>query len=324
MPMIDMPVAELDKYYGVNPKPDDFEEYWKTALSDLEKVPPQIEMKKAPFQSPAVECYDLYFTGMNGARIYVKHLRPKNVKGKIPAVLQFHGYTGYCGSYVEKIPYAASGCAVFAMDVRGQGGRSEDRGNVRGNTLHGHIIRGLEEDNPQKLLFRDVFLDTVELAHIAMDMEYIDATNVYVSGGSQGGALALACAALEPRIKKAAVLYPFLADYKRVWDMDLDVEAYGELKDYFRSFDPRHEREKEIFTKLGYIDLQYLAPRIKADTIMFTALMDHICPPSTQYAVYNKMVCRKKHILYPDYEHEYLKDSDDIIFDFLVNGKNEF
>ncbi len=153
-----------------------------------------------------------------------------------------------------------------------------------------------------------------------MDMDFVDETKVYAFGGSQGGALTIACAALEPRIAKAAPMYPFLCDYKRVWDMDLDQQAYVELRDYFRFYDPRHEREDEIFTKLGYIDRQYLAPRIKGEVLMFTGLMDDIiCPPSTQYAVYNKMTCKKRHILYPDFGHDWLKDSEDIIFDFLVN-----
>jgi cephalosporin-C deacetylase len=50
--------------------------------------------------------------------------------------------------------------------------------------------------------------------------------------------------------------------------MDLAVNAYEELRTYFRRFDPRHEREQEIFTKLGYIDCQHLAPRIRAEVLM--------------------------------------------------------
>jgi len=114
-------------------------------------------------------------------------------------------------------------------------------------------------------------------------------------------------------------VYPFLSDYKRVWDMDLDVAAYEELRTYFRNFDPRHERENEIFTRLGYIDIHNLAPRIRADTIMFTGLIDSICPPSTQYAVYNNMTCPKRHVIYPDFGHEWLRDADDMIYDFVVN-----
>lgn len=322
MPMMDMPIEKLEKYNGENPRPADFDEYWEEAITEMKAVDAQVTMTKAEFDTPFVECYDMYFYGVNGAKIYVKHLRPKNIKGKIPAVLQFHGYSGSCGSWsADKLAYAASGFAVFAMDVRGQGGRSEDVGGVQGNTLHGHIIRGLDNDNPHKLLFRDIFLDTAQLAGIVMGLDFVDAKKVYATGGSQGGGLTIACAALEPRVAKAAPLYPFLGDYKRVWDMDLDKQAYIELNQYFRNFDPRHERENEIFTHLGYIDIQHLAPRIKADTIMFTGLMDSVCPPSTQYAVYNKMTCKKKHILYPDYGHEPLKNADDTIYDFLVNDK---
>ena len=69
-------------------------------------------------------------------------------------------------------------------------------------------------------------------------------------GGSQGGGLTLACAALAPElIRRAAPLFPFLCDHQRVWEMDLAEAAYNELRKYFRSNDPRHEHEAAIFTK---------------------------------------------------------------------------
>lgn len=321
MPALDMPINELEQYMGVNPRPVDFDEYWEKALAEMRAVDPQVVMTKSEFKSPVVDCYDMYFTGVNGARIYVKHLRPKNTTGKIPAVLKFHGYQSRTKDWYEQLGFAASGLAVFAMDTRGQNGNSEDVGGVHGNTVHGHIIRGLCDEDPHKLLYRDIFLDTAELARIAMDMEFIDETKVYAVGGSQGGALSLACGALEPRVAKISAAEPFLCDFKRVWDMDLDMDAYGELRDYFRMRDPRHERETEIFTKLGYIDIQNLASRIKGDVLMFTGLIDNICPPSTQFAAYNKMQCRKKHLIYPDYTHEKLMDVDDFTYEFFVGDK---
>lgn len=317
MPLIDMPVEKLEKYMGTNPKPGDFDEYWDKAIKEMRAVEPNVTLTKSEFQCPGAECCDMYFTGVNGARVYAKHLRPKNIKGKIPAVLIFHGYACDSGEWYDKLSFVRAGFAVFAMDTRGQGGKSEDVGGVKGNTYKGHIIRGLENDDPNKLLYRDIFLDTAELANIVMDMDFVDETRVCAHGWSQGGALTIACAALEPRVCKIAPIYPFLSDYKRVWDMDLDVNAYSELREYFRSFDPAHERENEIFTKLGYIDLQYLAPRIKAKTLMMTGLMDSICPPSTQYAIYNKLTCEKEHILYPDYGHEAIKTASDKAFMFL-------
>ena len=89
----------------------------------------------------------------------------------------------------------------------------------------------------------------------------IPAKKVGVMGGSQGGALTMACIGLVPEINRAAPVYPFLSDYKRVWDMDMDMRAYAEMRTFFRHHDPRHEREDEIFMKLGYIDIANLAPR---------------------------------------------------------------
>ena len=129
--------------------------------------------------------------------------------------------------------------------------------------------------------------------------------------------LALACAALEPRIKRVAPVFPFLCDFRRIWDMDLAKDAFEELSFYLRRFDPRHERVEEMFTKLGYIDIQNLASRVKADVLMFTGLMDQICPPSSQFAAYNKLPGPKEMILYPDYGHEALPDAGDRIFSFL-------
>jgi cephalosporin-C deacetylase len=321
MPLIDLPLEQLRNYAGRNPRPADFDAYWEEALRDLAATDPKPELVPNPvLNAPGVECFDLWFTGVGGARVYAKYLRPTAALrgGKpAPAVLQFHGYSGNSGDWTGKLAYAASGFCLAAMDCRGQGGRSEDKGGVQGNTLNGQIIRGLDDPDPRKLLFRQIFLDTAQLARVVMSLPEVDPVRVGAMGGSQGGALTIACAALEPRIRRAAPIFPFLSDYKRVWEMDQAKDAYAELKQFFRHFDPRHEREEAIFTKLGYIDLQYLAPRIRADVLMFTGLMDSICPPSTQFAIYNKLTGKKDMKLYPDFGHEGLPGESDITFNFM-------
>jgi cephalosporin-C deacetylase len=46
--------------------------------------------------------------------------------------------------------------------------------------------------------------------------------------------------------------------------------------------------------------------------------MDDICPPSTQFAAYNKMTCKKNMVLYPDFGHEGLPGAGDKTFEFLM------
>ncbi|MEZ0537692.1 acetylxylan esterase [Caldicellulosiruptoraceae bacterium PP1] len=316
--LIDMPLEQLKVYQGRNPRPADFDEYWDKALKEMHSVDPQVELiPTKDISVPFADCYHMYFTGVKGARVHAKLVKPKNIKGKCPAVLVFHGYSCNSGDWSDKFNYVAAGFIVAALDVRGQGGLSEDVGGVKGNTLHGHIIRGLDGDK-EDLMYRQIFLDTAQLAKIVMEMPDVDENRVGAFGYSQGGGLTLACAALEPRIKRLAPVYPFLCDYKRVWEMDLAKDAYDELKTYFRWFDPLHEREDEIFERLGYIDVQHLASRIKGEVMMATGLMDTICPPSTQFAAFNKIQSKKQVLIYPDFTHEGINGLNDKIFSFMM------
>lgn len=322
MPLtFDLSFDQLKTYQGINPRPQDFDTFWDESLSEMRAIDPQIELIQAEFQAPNIEFFHLYFTGVGGARVHAKLLRPANASSPHPAVLLFHGYTGDSGDWYDKLGYVSAGFTVAALDCRGQAGLSEDKGGVIGNTLHGHIIRGLEDalkGSPERLLFRQVFLDTAQLARIVMEMPDVDAARVGATGGSQGGALTIACSALEPRIKRAAPVYPFLSDYRRVWEMDQAKDAYAELQEFFRHADPMHKLEDLIFEKLGYIDIQFLVSRIHAEVKWGIGLMDTICPPSSQFAAYNKIVSPKTMMIYPDFGHESLPGLDDQIFQFMM------
>ena len=314
--LVDMPVEKLFEYKGSSPCPTDIDDYWDTALAEMNAVEHNAEFIKRDFPSKSADMYDLYFTGTKNARIYAKVAMPKNIKGKIPAVLKFHGLAGSSWSWGELLEYTSQGYLVASLDTRGQGGFSQDVGGVAGTTYTTPFIRGIEGDK-HDLLMRDAFLDTALLAKIIMELDYVDETRVGVTGGSQGGGLSVACACLVPEIKKCAPMYPYLSDYKRVYEMDLNKGAYEGLKYYFKQFDPAHERENEFYERLGYIDIQNLAKRMKAELLMFTGLMDTTCPPSTQFAMYNKIKSKKNVVLYPDYGHEGIKGASDKVFEFL-------
>lgn len=319
MPLVDFPLDQLRTYTGINPRPDDFDAYWQRALAELDATDPRPEL--IPVENPTsrhAELFDLFFTGTGGARIYAKYLRPRHRSGPCPAILQFHGYGGSSGEWSDKLPYVAEGFCYAAMDCRGQGGRSEEGGGVKGTTQNGHIVRGLDDPDPDRLLFRHLFLDTVQLARVVRSFSEVDGGHVSCWGASQGGGLALACAALDPGIRRCVSVFPFLSDYRRVWEMDLTKDAYAELRTFFRNFDPLHEREQEIFTKLGYIDVHHLAPRIRAEVLMLATLMDTICPPSTQFAAYNAIPSAKEVRIYHDFGHEALPGGADAIFSRLT------
>ena len=65
------------------------------------------------------------------------------------------------------------------------------------------------------------------------------------------------------------------------------------------------------------MDIQFLAGRIKAEVLWSISLMDTICPPSSQFAAYNKIRSEKSMNIYPDYGHETLPEYNDRTFEFL-------
>lgn len=309
---IDMPLEELENYHGTNPKPEDFDAYWKRALEELAQYSLAYDLEEADITPDFANCYHLYFSGVGGVRVHAKLVKPKHPTGQAIAI--FHGYSVDSGDWLDKLAYAAQGITVLALDCRGQGGLSEDTLQTKGPTLRGHIIRGLEDSNPDQLYYRHVFLDTVQTVRILQSIEGVDKNRIGVYGQSQGGALATACAALEPTVKHLYAVYPFLSDYERAWNMDVQNSAYEEIAYFFRCFDPTHKRHQEIFEKLGYIDIQHLADRIQASVQWVTAMRDHICPPSTQFAAYNKIRSDKQMTLYHEYGHEHLPHHADQAF----------
>ena len=317
MPCVDMSLDKLKVYEGCNPRPADFDEFWDASLAEMNAIDPAPVFTPYDYPSFVADCFELTFTSTKEAKIYAKFMRPKNLTEKVPAVLLFHGLSGDSGHWSRMLTYASQGYVVASLDCRGQGGKSEDVGGAAGTTYTTPFTRGLDGD-PKDLLCRDLFLDTAMLARIVMGLDYVDETRVAVTGGSQGGALTVACAALVPEIKLCAPVYPYLSDYKRVFNMDLNKGAYEGLKYYFRHFDPTHANEEAIFTKLGYIDIQFLAPRIKAEVLMLTGLVDTVCPPSTQFAMYNKITSKKNVMVYHDFGHEEFRDSADVTFQFLA------
>ncbi|HTQ11600.1 MAG TPA: acetylxylan esterase, partial [Fimbriimonadaceae bacterium] len=102
MPLIDMPLEELRRYQGRNPKPADFDSYWADALAELDAVNPNIQEEGSAFSCGFADCRDLWFTGVRGARQHAKMIAPRGkAKG---AVVVFHGYSMSAGDWTDKLP----------------------------------------------------------------------------------------------------------------------------------------------------------------------------------------------------------------------------
>ena len=70
--MFDMPFEKLKEYQGVNPAPGDFDAFWDAGLAEMRAIDPEIELTPASFDIPYARCFDMYFTGVGGARVHAQ------------------------------------------------------------------------------------------------------------------------------------------------------------------------------------------------------------------------------------------------------------
>ncbi len=321
--MTEQDIENLSDYLGSTPIPEDFDHFWKLRMEEADMVP--LEYALTPSEIPAFpncDFWDLCFKGIGEAKLYAKYIKPRSAD-KIPLVLQFHGYPGSTRSWFEQSSFSGMGCALLAMECPGQGGPGEDLGGYKGTTVTGHIVAGLDGD-PKDMYYVRLHQNVRILCRIAKELEGIDLSRVFVNGGSQGGAIGIACAALNSDlINRAAIQYPFLSDFRMVWELGKDEIAYEGLRYYSRWFDPDGSHLDRWFGQLGYIDTMNFAHMVRCPVLFATGLEDIVCPPEVQCAVYNRLTCPKKRILYPGCGHEEIQEFDDLLLDFFAKKEAE-
>lgn len=315
-----MSVEEMAQYLGCDEAPVDFALFWENELSKLSEWEPVYELKEMAVVLAFAVCYELRFISLDGSSIYSKVILPKKLK-PTSVMLRFHGYQGRSADWSEAFKYVAEGVAVVMMDVRGQAGKSEDFSQVKGNTVKGHIVRGMLE-GPSHLFYRQVYLDIGLLGKIIGQLPQTKGCPLISFGESQGGALALIAGAILPEVKRVFAIYPFLSDFRRVLALKYEAEAYDDLYRHFKFTDPFHRQAEQVFETLGYIDVKNFASLIKGDVTMICGLLDDVCPPSTQFAIYNRLTAVKEMLIMPEYGHEALNvDCQDLLFSWAT-GKN--
>ena len=54
-------------------------DFWQDGLAEMHAVDPEVELVPAEFETAVADCFHLTFTGVGGARIHAKLLRPKTI-----------------------------------------------------------------------------------------------------------------------------------------------------------------------------------------------------------------------------------------------------
>ena len=300
MPLYDKPLDELVVYDPPLTREADFDPFWTATLQECAQVPLNAKVVQVEYPVVGARVYRVHYDGWRGARICAWYIVPDR-DGPIPAILFLHGYSGSKMEAHRHLLWALQGYAVMAIDVRGQSGDSTDPGEYPGGHVKGWMTQGILD--PETYYYRGAYVDCVRALDFLCGRHMVDAGHIGVAGGSQGGGLTLALAALDGRPALAVPEVPYLCHFRRAVDMAVRM-PYLEIADYLRRWP---KREAQVWRTLSYFDNMNLADRIRCPVLMDVGLRDDICPPSTVYAVYNKIRSRKEMKVYPYHNHEIIE-----------------
>jgi cephalosporin-C deacetylase len=318
MAFFDLPLNELKTYCPERDEPADLDAFWKSTLEEARAFPLNAIFEKVDYGLVAQETFDVTFAGFGGQPIKgwlilpAHHVRADHpapaVLGRcdppLPCVVEYIGYGGGRNFAFEWLLWASAGYAHLVMDTRGQGGTwsggdTPDLYAEGGNAqFPGSMTKGILD--PRHYFYRRVFTDAVRAIEAARSHPDVDAAQIAVTGGSQGGGITIAAAGLVPDVAVAMPDVPFLCHYRRATEI-VDAYPYKEIAEYCHV---HRDKVEAVFHTLSYFDGVNLSARAKAKALFSTALMDQVCPPSTVYAAYNHWAGEKEIRVYPYNGHE--------------------
>jgi cephalosporin-C deacetylase len=283
--------------------PADLDSFWSRTLAEARTH--ELAATFAPVDSglTVVDTFDVTFAGFGGAPIRGWLHLPAERDGRLPGVVEYVGYGGGRGLAHEQLLWAAAGYAHLVMDTRGQGstwsvGATPDP-DAPGDPAHpGFMTKGILD--PASFYYRRLMTDAVRAVEAIRSHPSVDPERVAVTGGSQGGGLALASASLVDGLIGAMPDVPFLCDFPRAITLK-DKDPYAEIGRYLKA---HRDHVEQALATLAYFDMAILGGRATAPALFSVGLMDEVCPPSTVYAAFNRYGGPKEIVAYPFNDHE--------------------
>ncbi len=268
-------------------RPADFDDYWRRAKKELAAVEPQFKMiYEDSMSTPERAVYLVEMRSLGNVLIRGWYGKPRK-EGVYPAILHVQGYSS---NQTLDWAYPGNDMAVFALNIRGHGNSRDDVNPGFPGYLQDHL------NDAECYIYRGAYMDCLRAVDFLFSRPEVDTTRVVVEGGSQGGALSFATAALDnKRIALCVPHVPFLSDFR-----DYFKVAVWPANEFFAYKDAHPEISwDEIYHTLSYIDIKNLAPWIKAPVYMGAGLMDVTCPPHINFAAYNQLKVPKEYVIFP-------------------------
>jgi len=277
--------------------PSDFEAFWERTRKELGALPVDAKVVPLPERSTSnVAVYHVSLQNLGGARLYGMLAVPAK-PGRYPAILQVPG--AGIRPYNPDIELADKGVIVFTVGIHGIPVNMDPSvyRDLEAGALRGYFH--FNNDSRDRYYYRRVYAGCVRAVDYIFSLPEFDGTNLGVSGNSQGGALSIVTAALDPRVRCLAAIHPALCDLTGY----LRGRAGGWPHVFWDGNSAWYRNEKAVFETLSYYDVVNFAKRVRVPGFYTWGFNDETCPPTSMYAAYNSVTAPKETALFTETGH---------------------
>jgi cephalosporin-C deacetylase-like acetyl esterase len=302
---------EPEKIQPTVKMPADFVEFWDQAKAELSKVPVDYKMTHLPDRSSEhVDVYQVSLQNIRHSRIYGILSLPKGDK-KYPAILLVPGagirpYSGDINKSIRGAITLQIGIHGVPVDMA-----PEVYENLMAGPLNGYWSSNIWDKD--LYYYKRVYLGCIRAVDFLVSLPQYDGENLGIQGGSQGGALSIITAALDPRIKSLTAMFPALSDMTGY----LHGRAGG-WPHIFGNQNRKYYDKPEVIETVGYYDVVNFARILKTPGFYTWGFNDETCPPTSYYSAYNSITAPKEVFVVPETGHwtypEQGRKADDWLF----------
>ena len=287
---------DIDRIEPKTVMPDDFKEFWAKAVAENQKIDMLPQLTLVPEKcTPKVNVYSASFQSFRkGSRIFGTLCVPAKIEGKCPAILIVPG--AGCRSRKGYYAEAEKGFVTFEIGIHGIPTTLPDESiytNLKNGSLLNYPLAGI--DDKDNYYYKRVFVGCARAIDFLASLDFVDADHIGVTGGSQGGALTITTAYLNPKVKCAAAFYPAMCD--------LTGYLYDQGNAWPYIFKNKKLATAERLETVKYYDVVNFARLLTVPVFMSFGYNDlTVCPTSTVGA-YNSITAPKSLMVVPQSRH---------------------
>ncbi|MFT4031044.1 MAG: acetylxylan esterase [Siphonobacter sp.] len=267
--------------------PADFQQFWDKSKQELAQLPLDARMTLLPDRcTEKVNVYQVNVQNYGGARLYGILCVPK-AAGTYPALLRVPG--AGIRPYYGDVATAEKGIITLEIGIHGIPVTLDPV--VYQNLAVGSLAQYFQFnlDDRDRYYYKRVYLGCVRANDFLVSLPQYDGQHLAVTGGSQGGALSIVTAALDPRVKWLGAFYPALCDLTGYLH-----NRTGGWPHLFAGPSLEFNDKPDKIKTCGYYDVVNFARRLTIPGAYSWGYNDETCPPTSMYAAYNVIQAPKQ------------------------------